>query len=65
MTDTTNNRVLCRRGARELTVDETTVVSAAVFNTRFCTAAAFAALTGTTTGLGDGDGCTDTDTDHI
>lgn len=64
MTRLDEKRVLCRRGARELTVDETAFVSAAVFNTRFCTAAAFAALTGTTTALGDGDGCSDTDTDH-
>ena len=64
MTDATNNRVLCRRGARELTIDETEFVSGAVYNTNVCTGAFAGALTGTTTGLGDGDGCSDHDTDH-
>ena len=64
MTDATSNRVLCRRGARELTIDETEFVSAAAFNTLVCTAVVAGALTGTTTGPGDGDGCSDHDTDH-
>lgn len=65
MTGTNNKRVLCRRGARELTVNETEfIIGAAAFNTQVCTGAVFGALTGTTTGLGDGDGCGDTDTDH-
>lgn len=64
MTNLEKNRVLCRRGARELTVDEAAFVSAAAFNTLVCTAAVFGALTGTTTGPGDGDGCSDHDTDH-
>ena len=65
MTDATNNRVLCRRGARELTIDETEfVVGAAAYNTLVCTGAVAGALTRTTTGPGDGDGCSDHDTDH-
>jgi len=58
-----DNRVLCRRGARELTRDEAEFVNgAAAFNTLVCTA--LTALTATHTGPGDGDGCGDTDTDH-
>jgi hypothetical protein len=65
MTANTSNRVLCRMGARELTVNETDFVAgAAAFNTLVCTGAVAGALTGTTTGPGDGDACGDTDTDH-
>jgi hypothetical protein len=64
MTDATSNRVLCRRGARELNIDETEfVVGAAPYNTLVCTDIVAGARTGTTTGPGDGDGCSDTDTD--
>ncbi|HEY6251794.1 MAG TPA: hypothetical protein VI685_17690 [Candidatus Angelobacter sp.] len=61
-----DNRVLCRRGARELTMPETEfVVGAGGFHTLVCTAPIGAlAATGTTTGPGDGDGCSDTDSDH-
>lgn len=59
-----DNRVLCRRGARELTIAETVVVSGAQAHTLVCTAITGGALTGTTTGPGDGDGCGDTDPDH-
>ena len=55
------NRVLVRKGARELTVDEIDQVSAAMQNhTNVCTAAMPFA---TVTGSGDGDGCSDTDKD--
>ncbi len=54
-----NNRVLARTGARELTLDEIDLVSAAA-HTNVCTAAM---ATSTHTGLGDGDGCSDFDTD--
>lgn len=65
MTDATTNRVLCRRGARELSIDETeVVVGAAAYNTLVCTGAVAGIITGTSTGPGDGDGCGDTDTDH-
>ena len=65
MTNSNDNRVLCRRGARELTFDETEFVSGAVFKTLVCTGPlAGLAATGTTTGPGDGDGCSDTDSDH-
>ena len=61
---TRDNRVLCRRGARELTISETEFVVGAQFHTLNCTAPAAAIITGTTTGPGDGDACGDTDTDH-
>ena len=59
-----DNRVLCRRGARELTVPETEFVSGSKgqFHTLVCTV--ITAATATTTGPGDGDGCSDTDSDH-
>ena len=53
------DRVLARRGARELTREELDVVSGAFAITNVCSAA-FA--TKTHTGLGDGDGCSDVDT---
>jgi hypothetical protein len=55
-------RVLLRRGARELTPEETDYVSAAdmAFNTLVCTALM---KTATVTGPGDGDGCSDSDSD--
>ena len=59
-------RVLCRRGARNLTCDETDfVMGAGGFRTNVCTGpiGGFAG-TGTATGPGDGDGCSDTDSDH-
>jgi len=60
---TLDNRVLVRKGARVLTVEETEHVSGAVqFHTNVCTA--ITAATATTTGPGDGDGCSDSDTDH-
>jgi hypothetical protein len=56
-----NNRVLVRKGARELTIDEIDQVSAAIQkHTNVCTAAMPFA---TVTGSGDGDGCSDTDKD--
>lgn len=62
MTNETDNRVLCRRGARELTLCEVEFVSGAgQFHTLVCTAATAGALASTTTGPGDGDGCSDTD----
>lgn len=65
MNNLKNNRVLCRRGARELTFDETEFVIGAAFKTLVCTAPINAlAATGTVTGPGDGDGCSDTDSDH-
>lgn len=54
----TANRVLARRGARELTREEVEMVSGAA-HTDVCSAA-FA--TQTHTGFGDGDGCSDVDT---
>lgn len=55
------NRVLCRTGARELTIEEADFVSAAMAaQTNVCTAIM---ATGTATGSGDGDGCSDTDKD--
>jgi hypothetical protein len=54
-----NTRVLARTGARQLTVEEVDVVSAA-FHTLVCT---FAVATATHTGAGDGDGCGDADAD--
>lgn len=61
MTKLDNNRVLCRLGARELTVDETEFVSGAQFHTFNCTAPAAAIIAGTATGPGDGDACGDMD----
>lgn len=53
------NRVLGRRGARELEVAELEAVSGGLaFNTLVCTAAL---ATHTVTGPGDGDGCSDSD----
>lgn len=65
MNNLDDNRVLCRKGARELTFDETEFVMGAFFKTNVCTGP-FGPLagTGTTTGPGDGDGCSDTDSDH-
>jgi hypothetical protein len=60
---TEDNRVLSRMRARELTVNETEVVSGALFNTLVCTGAVAGAKSGTATGPGDGDGCSDSDTD--
>jgi hypothetical protein len=48
------DRVLARRGARELTREEVDAVSGAFAHTNVCTGA-FA--TQTHTGIGDGDGC--------
>lgn len=64
MSNLDDNRVLCRRGARELTSSETEWVSGSgpPFHTLVCTA--ITAATATTTGPGDGDGCSDTDSDH-
>ena len=53
------NRVLLRKGARELTISETARVSAGA-HTNVCSAAM---ATASHTGFGDGDGCGDTDTD--
>jgi hypothetical protein len=54
-----DNRVLARKGARELTIDEVEQVSAAMqAHTNVCTAAMPFA---TVTGSGDGDGCSDSD----
>ncbi|HLJ28167.1 MAG TPA: hypothetical protein VKY85_15755 [Candidatus Angelobacter sp.] len=65
MTHLDDNRVLCRRGARELTVDETEfVVAAGAVNTLVCTVPFPGIITGTHTGPGDGDACGDTDSDH-
>ena len=56
-----DNRVLVRTGARELTIEETDLVSAAMqAHTNVCTAVM---ATSTVTGPGDGDGCSDTDHD--
>lgn len=63
MSNHDDNRVLVRRGARELTVEETDYVNAAgIAHTLVCTAISVA--TATATGPGDGDGCSDTDSDH-
>lgn len=51
-------RVLLRRGARELTLDEVDLVGAGQSHTNVCSV-----ITATSTGSGDGDGCTDTDHD--
>jgi hypothetical protein len=54
-----DTRVLCRMGARELTIEEVDFVSAAMAaHTNVCTAIM---ATATVTGPGDGDGCSDTD----
>lgn len=54
-----DNRVLVRKGARELTIDEIDQVSAGMqAHTNVCTAAMAIA---TNTGAGDGDGCSDFD----
>jgi hypothetical protein len=56
-----DDRVLVRAGARELTMEETDRVSAAMAaNTLVCTALM---RTATVTGPGDGDGCSDSDID--
>jgi hypothetical protein len=53
------NRVLIRRGARELTLAEVDLIQAAgTVHTNVCTAVL---ATATVTGPGDGDGCSDTD----
>lgn len=63
MAQNQENRVLCRRGARKLTVVEAEFVcGAATFNTLVCTAPVFNVKTLTHTG-GDGDGCSDSDSD--
>jgi len=55
------NRVLVRRGARDITTQELDLVNgAAAANTLVCTAIM---ATGTVTGPGDGDGCSDSDSD--
>jgi len=61
MSNRNSNRVLCRMGARELTVIETEYVNGA-YQTLVCTLAVFDVKTQTHTG-GDGDGCNDTDSD--
>lgn len=55
-----DNRVLARAGARELTIEEVDLVSAAMGHTNVCTAIM---ATATATGSGDGDGCSDSDRD--
>ena len=55
---TEQERVLLRRGARELTVEEANFVGAGQSHTNVCSL-----ITATSTGSGDGDGCTDTDHD--
>ncbi len=53
MSDHENNRVLGRKGARELTVEETEIVSGSLqFQTLLCTA-----MQTTAARPGDGDGC--------
>lgn len=55
------NRVLVRRGARDITTKELDQVSGgSAFHTLVCTAVL---ATGTITGPGDGDGCSDSDSD--
>ena len=59
MSQQSDNRVLARAGARELTIAEIDQVSAAMqAHTNVCTAVM---ATATVTGPGDGDGCSDTD----
>jgi hypothetical protein len=55
-----DNRVLCRQGARELTIHEMEIVNGAFAHTNVCSAIGVNAATLTHTG-GDGDGCSDTD----
>lgn len=62
MTDRTNNRVLSRIGARELTELETEFINGGQIHTDVCSA--ITQLTATQTGPGDGDACGDTDYDH-
>ncbi len=53
MSNHENNRVLSRLGARELTVEETEIVSGSLqFHTLLCTA-----MQTTAASPGDGDGC--------
>lgn len=57
------NRVLVRRGARDITTQELDHISGGgsnAFHTLVCTAVM---ATGTITGPGDGDGCSDSDSD--
>lgn len=54
------DRVLVRRGARDITTQELDQVSGGAFKTLVCTAVL---ATGTITGPGDGDGCSDSDSD--
>lgn len=61
MTNLRDNRVLCRLGARELTISEREFVMGAQVHTFNCTAPAAAIIAGTRTGPGDGDACGDTD----
>ncbi|MGE5323209.1 MAG: hypothetical protein ACM3SW_10120 [Actinomycetota bacterium] len=58
------NRVLGRRGARDITIPELEYINGAgTLHTEVCTAIM---ATGTVTGPGDGDGCSDSDSDsHI
>jgi hypothetical protein len=55
-----DNRVLGRKGAREISTQELDCVSGGLFHTLVCTAVL---ATGTITGPGDGDGCSDSDSD--
>jgi hypothetical protein len=62
MSNLRDNRVLCRLGARELTVDEAELVTGAgptIPHTNVCSLITIA--TATQTGPGDGDACGDTD----
>lgn len=61
MTTLNDNRVLSRRGARELTTDEAREVSAGQAHTNVCSLA-FNFVTLVHTG-GDGDGCSDSHVD--
>ncbi len=61
MSNEKDNRVLGRRGARDITTQEMEYVSGALAaSTLVCTAIS---ATGTITGPGDGDGCSDSDSD--
>jgi hypothetical protein len=57
------DRVLCRRGARELTRDEAEVVDGAFSNTSICSFIRFNSLTQTHTGADCDNSPGDTDTD--
>lgn len=57
------NRVLCRLGARELTVDEADRVGGAFSNTDVCSVIRFNSLTQTHTGTDCDNSPRDTDTD--